>query len=104
MKRSVRNRYLELTAASLAASVEVLSGLPISIHPPEHQQNQSNVSPSAFSEGNHSCFPCPHSWKATQYCQYFRAVVGAGSICGWISLLIIIVLLAVFRTRDLSAT
>lgn len=74
MKRSVCNRYLELTAASLGTSVEVLSGFPISIHPPEHQQNQSNVSPSAFSEGNHSCFPRPHSWKATQYCQYFRAV------------------------------
>lgn len=74
MKRSVCNRYLELTAASLGTSVEVLSGFLISIHPPEHQQNWSNVSPSAFSEGNHSCFPRPHSWKATQYCQYFRAV------------------------------
>lgn len=62
---------------------EVLSGFPISIHPPEHQQNQSNVSPSAFSEGTTAAFHAP-PLESHNTVSISERLVGAGSICGWI--------------------
>lgn len=105
MKRSVCSQYLELTAASLGSSVEVLSGFPISVHPPEHQRKQSNLSHHLHLVRRIAAgFHVPTVGKPRDAVSISEWLVGTGSVCGWILLWLMIVLLAVFRASDLSAT
>lgn len=83
MKRSVCSQYLELTAASLGSSVEVLSGFPISIHPPEHQRKQSNLSHHLHLVRRiAAAFHVPTVGKPHDAVSISEWLVGTGSVCG----------------------
>lgn len=83
--------------------MQILSDFPVSIHP-EHQPKQSSFSPFAFSGEIAAASPVPTVGKPRDAVSISEWLFGTGPTQGWISSLIIIVVLAVFRASDLSAT